>query len=332
MESDILIKFEVRDNMGETFRQYAFLTAPSARSGNHKEDQVFVCLQPVDWDFDIHQASETSSAGLILEIQSLPFIQPPIYCRFPPQPEMSGRLRMFTGDQFAAFLLDLPIGVDSQRDPVEVTASLMNFKDILPSRIVITGVDDNITGIIANAEYSPLSNPDQNDADDGSDSGQEDGDTQGQDNLGFDLLCMLEEQCGDEGTLGSRPKRPRKTKTKTSSKSEPAPDTSDKGCGDPLLDDPCLRTFLSADDIEALRLARSQCENQQDIGLQDMFGDFFAPSFDVGESDGEEIEHIEGTECMEGKINLEGDHTVASSSASDGPNHLVDPWFAGLDV
>lgn len=256
--SDVRCRFQVLDSVGEVFQQYAFLTAASAQSGTHRPQQVFVCLEQVDWDFDYCSGIEeddSASAGLVLDLQALPFIQPQGSTLFPPQPELAGRLRMFTSDQFAAFLLDLPVSVDAGRDSKEVKADIMHFKDILPRRVMITGVNNDITGLIATPESAPVignepqnREPDQHPA-------QEPEPV-------FDLMSMLD----TSNTRGEPPSKRRRNQT--SSKNKPAatdvnmesiPESVDTQYGDPILDDPCLKTFLSPQDLSHLKAARDEC-------------------------------------------------------------------------
>ena len=255
--ADLLCRFEVKDNKGGVYRQYAFITAPSSKSGVHKAEQVFVCLQPVGWDFEIaHGSRNASMAGIVLDLETLPFIDTHGSNHFPEQPELSGRLRMFTSDQFAAFLLDLPVKVDPSLDSVQVTTFLMEYKDVLPRRVVITGVDDSLTDLIATS-YSAPTLSDDNDPDaEGDDSGTG-GDGQTEDV--FDLLSLLESSCTEPEA--KRQKRVQKGgKRKTNEKAD-APDASstEVQVGDPVLDDPCLAAFLSPDDFEALKAARDIC-------------------------------------------------------------------------
>eukprot|EP00435_Cladocopium_sp_Y103_P058349 s191_g20.t1 len=311
VEADILCKFEVRDSGGDVFRQYVFLTSPSATSGTHKPEQVFVSLEPVDWDMQLQTySSDTLSvhAGMILELQTLEFMQPPESCHFPVQPEMSGRLRMWTSDQFAAYLLDLPIQVNSKRDPVEVTAYLMDYMDILPSRVVLTGKHENIPNLLANSNFSPLSNVDgeESDQDPDSDAGagtEQDGNGNCEGNEEFDLLSLLEQSENSE----PKPKR-KKTKSSDKSKTESA-ESGSKDSGDIILDGPCLQTFLSSDDIAALKLARDHCMTM-DVDVYDWGGGLH------GDSEGDEDE-IDCVETLEEQSNLpaeEHDNSAASSS------------------
>lgn len=257
--SDVLCRFQVTDSVGDVFQQYSFLTAASSQSGIHRPQQVFVCLVPVDWDFDLCHGIEddSTSVGLVLDLQTLSFIQPQGSNLFPPQPELAGRLRMFTSDQFAAFLLDLPVSVDAGRAPKDVKADIMHFKDILPRRVVITGVNTDITGLIATPESAPVignrngpvePEPNQSPA-------------QGPEPV-FDLMSMLE-----TSNIGHEPPSKRR-RNQTSSKSrlaasnvnmESTSDSVDAQHGDPILDDPCLQTFLSPQDLSDLKAARDEC-------------------------------------------------------------------------
>jgi hypothetical protein len=136
----------------------------------------------------MHAASGgLEQCGLILELETLAFHDNTGSSHFPSQPQMSGRLRMLTSDQFAAFLLDLPIQIDQQREVVEVVAYVMEFQDILPSRVILTGKVDDIPNLIATAEKSPFSIADDDDDDpDQEDPGLAEGGRLGEDNGEFE--------------------------------------------------------------------------------------------------------------------------------------------------
>lgn len=89
----------------------------------------------------IYETGDSPFAGLILDLQVLQYVEPEGSCHLPQQPELAGRLRMFTADQFAAFLLDLPVQRDANLDAVQVSAHVLTFKDVLPRRVMILGTD-----------------------------------------------------------------------------------------------------------------------------------------------------------------------------------------------
>ena len=321
----------MRDNKGQWYRQYAFLTAPSARSGNMKAEQVFVCLTPFDWDFSLN--SQGSENGLVLQLQTLVFYEPPESCHLPRQPEMSGRLRMFTSDQFAAYLLDLPIKIDSELDAVEVNAFLMDFKDILPSRVLITGSDDSIPKLTATETFSPLDQPDGDGSDSNSD--QDGGGDVPKDTAGegvqpevLDLLSLL------ESTESSEPKQKKSRMKSSSKKKDDANKTSEKdstvkGRGDPILDDPCLKAFLSASDISALQSAREQCKSF-DLDCHDWdHADAVGQESDDGAGDDDQIEEIETLEQPAETVATNRAAATASTSSSSSSSHQPsDPLLA----
>lgn len=77
----------------------------------------------------------------------------------------------------------------------------------------------------------------------------------------FDLLSLLEMPDAD---LGHRTTRTKKTTSKpqpnkTQTESTEATFAIDGPTGDPFLDDPCLRAFVSPDDIAALQASRDIC-------------------------------------------------------------------------
>lgn len=289
VQSDVLCRFEVQDSSQEDFRLYAFLTAPSARSGTHQAQQVFVLLHPVDWDFSVVEEGTSELAGLILELQTLTYVKPIGPSHLPVQPEPTGRLRMFTSDQFAAYLLDLPIRVDSSRNAVQVSAQLICYQDILPGRVMVTGVQSSGLEMVATAESAPGQDDEE---EPGSDSGGGDGDDDGGGHRGslndddaaatpsIDLLSMLESQFVGEAAP-KKPKRERKPKEQAESQPERS--------GDAILDDPCLQTFLSKDDLKSLRSVHDLCKAHHDLG-----GDSVAwARFDAGEQVDEPANDIE---------------------------------------
>ena len=70
---------------------------------------------------------------------------------------------------------------------VEVVAYVMEFQDILPSRVILTGKVDDIPNLIATAEKSPFSIADDDDDDpDQEDPGLAEGGRLGEDNGEFE--------------------------------------------------------------------------------------------------------------------------------------------------
>ncbi len=265
VQADVLCRFEVRDTCGDDYRQYAFLTAPSSRSGTHPAQQVFVCLEPVDWDLGIYDQGTSEFAGLVLQLQTLLYVKPDGSLHLPLQPELSGRLRMFTSDQFAAYLLDLPVRVDPARDSTMVSAHVMHFQDILPSRVVITGVASSGLEMTATFDSAPGDSPDPDDR------GEDDtvlnhGDPiDHAEETHFDLLSMLEQQhvCSEDtkkrkGNNSSGSKKSAKWEA-VSFLDEPTSVVT----GNPVLDDPCLQSFVSSESLHALRSAYDICKGHE---------------------------------------------------------------------
>ena len=318
VQLDVLCRFEVLDGKGNTYRKYAFITAASARSGTNKPSQVFVCLEPTDWNLEVYEQSvNLPFAGLIMDLQTLPYVEPQGSMRFPVQPCREGRLRMFTADQFAAFLLDLPVVYDPALEAVQVTAHLMHFRDILPRRIMVIGYDENLPDMIATPESAPAVAGDNSDSDgSGGAASQHDQGNGGQEHdETFDLLSFL--QGSETCETNPRPKR-RKTTNKNqtaqhfsvhsnSNATDPTDDSS-KTVGDPILDDPCLRTFLSPQDIAALREARDVC-NGKALEVHDWLGGDMMSS---GESEGD----IEDVQTLDENDVGKDTHTCAAQSES----------------
>lgn len=312
VEKDVLCRFEVVDTEGGVYRQYAFISGCSARSGTHQPVQVFACLEPVDWDNDVFNHSDSSFAGLILDLQTLAYIEPEGSDHFPRQPEPAGRLRMFTSDQFAAFLLDLPVLVDPRLDASQVTAHLMIYEDVLPRRVKILGTDDTITGMIATPECAPAI--ERQDVQPDAGTGME---TQTNEPDPFDLLALLEDvgaSCEQQPKRRKGQSREKQNRDQNSySHGDDSPGDV-KPVGDPILDDPCLNAFLTPEAIAALRHARGQCEVSKSTDVQDWVqGDICS---DESESDFEEVETVEN-DGGQGHQRGGGETSASSASCSE---------------
>ena len=124
------------DSSGKITVQFAFLTAASAQSGTHRPEQVF-CL--------LHVRSRAPNcgpgafSGLTLELSTSEYIAPTGSIYLPQQPEAFGSLKMFTSDEFAEYLLDMPTIADPACHAMKVHITVLAFEDFLPSVVKVTG-------------------------------------------------------------------------------------------------------------------------------------------------------------------------------------------------
>ena len=121
------------------------MTAVSAQAGSHSADQVFVAC-------DIVGRTESSEAspfiGLLLELSTESLVVPSATRYFPQMSDQVGRLRMYTADMYAAYLLGLSESLDNDNHAVNVVIQLLTFEeDLYPKRLRITGVEDSTFSI-----------------------------------------------------------------------------------------------------------------------------------------------------------------------------------------
>lgn len=249
---------------GQTFVQFAFMTAVSAQSGIHRPQQVF-CLLHVALDEGCGMGGDQFS-DMMLELATAPYITPTGTHYLPGQPCKAGALKMMATDEFVEYLLDMPAVADPNNHVVDVRISLLCFEDILPSVVRVIGVDPDIGTLTFD---SPMQHVDN---DDGPMQNMEDASSRPVDDqrssvdpLVVDLMSELENL-----NLGTETPPPKKrTRTKESNQSV-VDDNRDpqqlddgqsitKGKTMSLLDDPCLEAILSPNDISAFREVEQFC-------------------------------------------------------------------------
>lgn len=112
--------------------------------------------------------------------------------------------------------------------------------------------------------------------------------------------------------MASLKPQPKRARINRSKQREPQSDgPSDQGCGDPILDDPCIHAFLSPDQTSALKQARDQCKSL-DVDIHDWGRDLHCETVD-SESDGNE--EIDNIESMDKSTDLGDDNNHAASSS-----------------
>ena len=292
----------VGDSLGGTSVEIAFLTAASSQAGSHKPDQVFVLCDILGRQGPLER---DPFKGLLLELSTEEFFQPSGTIYFPSMAAQTGRLRMYTADQFAHHLLDLgeseSLGGENSR-AVNVVIKLLTFtEDLYPKNLVVTGMEetDFSTAEPADiAEWNPESEEQNGPGDDtvhpvnDADVGE------------MDFTDLLMSYGNPEDSTFSDPPPRKKTRTK------PVPPVDSSGVDDALeevkpppegslLDDPALAAFVDARDIADLQNAVNLCKevdkssdlNEWRVGLETGFSD--AESDDTAEVFDEPAEAVE---------------------------------------
>ena len=257
VENDTLCVFEITDSGGLCYREFCFITAPSSQSGTNKPDQVFVCMDKHD---ETH-TDETGLFGLVLVFSTRPYVVPSGREFFRQQPLAVGPLRMYTCDEFAARVLDLPKLMNPQLEAVAVTAKFLQFEDILPGMIRVVGFRMQDVLLSATADGAVLGNADADDSDNKNldDDDQQPSGAGPSDAFsdGFDLLGMLEAAADPPPKRQKQVHRRKEASKKSDDRS--LDESLETALGDLLLDDPCVQTFPSAEEIQAFRSARAVC-------------------------------------------------------------------------
>ena len=187
-------------------------------------------------------------------------------------------MRQYDSDSYAAHLLDLPKLAHDGCEPVRVEIHVLKYRDITPGRVELLGIDQGVLTLVStssndsdnqeNHDVNPPIPDQSNSADEGNDS---------ETDTGFDLLQLLEE--GNEASKGPKRARTTRTKKNNSTADQVGSDSGDEiDCVDSILKDPAVRTFLSADQIKAMRDAQEMCrmaEVQSSFveGRHSLFGD-----------------------------------------------------------
>ena len=267
--------FEIWDDTESCRLEFASLTAPSAQSGIHKPSQVYVCWDLVESPGSNLTISDEQYSGMVLSLSQLPFIEPAdtIYFTYTALP--TGRPRMYDTESFAVHLLDLGLDDADSRKPVKVEVRFLEYEDIHPGKVKITGIEHVSGQIWAGQHSSSLEQPSDGQAlEDGCD---EDGGGHGHGSSSCDGTSNV---FGDDGTVDMvsfldlcvesmpRPGKKRKKQRPSTHAAEAQlteASASDhkhsKGTNDCLdLEDPSLLAFLDETEIAELKSIQGICE------------------------------------------------------------------------
>ena len=270
VRSDVVLACEVFNDKRQRMTSFAFLTAPSYRSGVRKADQVFVEAGPVDVADArrLHPGvtGEDRFTGLVLQLRTLPFHEmkkhwlPPQQQQQRGHPLAVGRLVMFMADEYAKDLLDMDGAADSDRSVSAVVITKLTYEDLWPCRVRISGVDRGMQPLVVQASTG-LSGRMEGDAAVGDADVEEAGDVSDPEpaiDVGHeletddvDLLALL-----SQGGLPaqSRPRRPAR------SARVPQASEEDTEVAEDLLADPEVRAMLGSHELESLRAALKVCQ------------------------------------------------------------------------
>ena len=316
----------VGDSHGRTSVAIAFLTAASAQAGSHKPDQVFVCCDILGRQGPLE---EDPFKGLLLELSLEEYFQPSATAYFPHMQTQSGRLRMYTADQFARHLLDLgesEVFGDENSRAASVVIKLLTFQeDLYPKNLLVTGMEDVEFSTAEPADVVELESerepgPGNNVVHplNGSDGGE----------IDFTDLLMSygnsEFSSGKSATCSDHPPR-KKARTK------PVPEVDSSGGGDALdevkpppesslLDDPALAAFVDASDIADLQNAVKLCKEVDKSSDLNEWRLDRETSFSDAESDGDAEVCDEPAEAVEATASSS---TASSSSKPSSRNQVL---------
>ena len=215
VRADIVCSFEIFDtSRRKLVREYAFVTAVSARSGVHKPEQVFVFADEVGRENLEVQAAGDRFSGLLLDLRTLPYVQS--YREYLPASTAGareGRLHMLSSDAFAHHLLS--VFDEFGLTPLQVVINKLDFHDRSPRRVCISGCSPGFTRVLVRADGVDGEAGDGAD-DDGKNGASEDAPAGGQDpsEPDFDFLSLLDQEMAevkDSGEPAARSRKRRKT-------------------------------------------------------------------------------------------------------------------------
>jgi len=295
------------------------MTAPSAQSGIHKPQEVF-CLLNVALEGD--EDDPDPFCGLILELATSAYITPQGSLYLPVQANKVGALKMFATDEFVEHLLDLPTVSDPSNYADEINVGLLKFEDILPSVVKVLGIDFDVGTLVAKS-HEDTDMDALGDDDDDEDVGElplGDG-RAAESNSDFntmevDLLSLLEGSCCGKPNKGPAKKRQKKKEQNPDDmdreNNELTPDCQPES----LLNDPCLRTLLSPEDLAVFQDVEQFCASVHkaaDINehrhAQDQVG---GVDFGGGDSDSES----DGDVLVDTGLSIDADAAPATCSQS----------------
>eukprot|EP00439_Symbiodinium_sp_Y106_P043780 s4291_g5.t1 len=243
-KADMLLAFEVFHPCRRIFTTFAFLTSPSARSGIHRPEQVFVEAAPVDGRPDA-SAGRNRFDGLDLQLQTRPYVlMKKVWLPLQGGDDLSpsvGPLVMRNSDEFAKHLLDLGSSLDSSASTIQIRK--LQFQDLWPSSVRVVGIDEGMQPIVVDASES---------ADDAADSEVEAApeavDDPRQDGE-LDFLALMDAE---------KSKQPRRTRR--ANRSIPVPEI--PASSDDVLADPELQSILGPQEFQRIRDVLDLCTEQ----------------------------------------------------------------------
>ena len=159
VRADVLCLFTVvASTRKHVARQFAWLTAVSARSGAQKPQQVFVLAEPAN--AIICQGFQNEFRDLLLDLSFETYVHcHKDYLPVPEDGDRKGRMRMFVADAFAHHLLNLFEGTGYR--PEQVVVHKMLFEDITPVRVRITSIDPGFERLLVEASSTTADVPDE---------------------------------------------------------------------------------------------------------------------------------------------------------------------------
>ncbi|CAE7395126.1 unnamed protein product, partial [Symbiodinium sp. KB8] len=151
VRSDVLLSFEVLSSTKRhVVRQFAWVSAVSARAGALKPEQTFVLAEVGDCGHvgeGVHRFD-----GLYLDLALEPYVQcKKEYLPAPPDEPPVGRLRMFVSDSWAFHLLSV---FDDHPGLFagQVVINKLQFQDCTPRRVRVVGFDANFQRVLVSAD------------------------------------------------------------------------------------------------------------------------------------------------------------------------------------
>ena len=263
VRADILCCFEVLDAARKyLLREFAWVTAVSARSGVLKPEQVFVTAHEAGLCSNVAQADRFS--GRLLDLTTLPPLECPQYLQASNDVSTTcGRLQMFSADAFAFHLLNMFDDADSDANlrPGQVVINKLLFQDITPRRVCVVSSAPDFERILVGADATDHPRGADEEADSGCDSGQEAVAAEVSDPSlpGFDFMALFEQA---EETSSATPAAPRPKRRK---KEHPPAERFDADLQHAsrqfgILDDPELQAILGSSDMAALKQAVVLCQ------------------------------------------------------------------------
>lgn len=267
--------------------------------------------------------------GLLLELSTEDFFEPSGTVYFPNMQAQSGRLRMYTADQFAHHLLDLgeseSVGNENSR-AVSVVIKLLTFEeDLFPKNLLVTGMEDTDFSTAEPTDIAEL-NPESKEPGPGDDIVHPLNDSDVGEIDFTELLMSYGNTEFSSGKLASCSDHPPRKKART----KPAPEVDSSGVGDALeevkpppesslLDDPALAAFVDARDIADLQNAVNLCKEVDKSSDLNERRSGFETNFSDAESDGIAEVFDEPAESVE----VTASSSTASSSSKPSSHNQV---------